>query len=120
MRMSISSRSAGVMRALRALSRSGTGMVPLHSGHAALSEHGHAPSGPSMRGWSGVGIFILSVHRARRVALFPVAFAANRSLHVRVCERRGWREGGEHVLPERDDGVLDRKSTRLNSSHANI
>src|SRR3712207_8502784 len=69
-------------------------------------------------------IYTLSLHDALPISLFPVF----ESPHERCPRRSGLHEerkvrAGEHELHAHGDvplEELDRKSTRLNSSHANI
>src|SRR3712207_8791544 len=70
------------------------------------------------------------IRRPPRSTLFPYTtlFRSGGAVGPNVpgAARRGDRAGGEllpHVSPVRDEGAgagVDRKSTRLNSSHANI
>src|SRR3712207_9154337 len=72
--------------------------------------------------------FFLMIRRPPRSTLFPYTTLFRSLLHVadlqRAAERSGSRDrpAGTHRRPRRRTAgaVQDRKSTRLNSSHANI
>src|SRR3712207_8047652 len=73
-----------------------------------------------------IRFFFLMIRRPPRSTLFPYTTLFRSRPLRRWPPRCGGRGGAlqprqaRHVVPPRSDPLLDRKSTRLNSSHANI
>src|SRR5438445_2601951 len=67
-------------------------------------------------------IFFLMIRRPRASTLFPYTtlFRSPALERLTGARLRVWRFDGQAVRPLAPDRDIDRKSTRLNSSHANI
>src|SRR3712207_7591351 len=68
-------------------------------------------------------IYTLSLHDALPICFPRCPAVGHRPTALRRCVHRRGDAGGRLLRPERPDALLetaDRKSTRLNSSHANI